>query len=197
MDAPETTSTTLLARVKEHNQDAWQRLTDLYGPAVYGWCRRCGLNAEDAADVVQEVFSAVARKVEDFRRDRPDDSFRGWLCTITHNKVRDHFRRQQDKPQAEGGTLAQQRLAELAEELSQSFASISHAPEEDAVDLRAIELVRAGIEDHTWQAFWRLVVEGHSVADVGKDLGMSQGAVYKAKYRVMHLVRKEYEDLIE
>lgn len=197
MDAPETTSTTLLARVKEHNQDAWQRLTDLYGPAVYGWCRRCGLNAEDAADVVQEVFTAVARKVEDFRRDRPDDSFRGWLCTITHNKVRDHYRRRQGQPEAEGGTLAQQRMADLAEELSQSFASISRSVQQDAFDYRAIELVRAGIEDRTWQAFWRVVVEGHSVAEVAEDLSMSPGAVYKAKYRVMHLVRKEYEDLIE
>ena len=40
------------------------------------------------------------------RRDRSGDSFRGWLWTITQNKIRDQFRYRQGAPQAEGGSDA-------------------------------------------------------------------------------------------
>jgi RNA polymerase sigma factor (sigma-70 family) len=91
--ASSATSVSLLQRVKAQDGDAWRRLTELYGPTVYGWCRRAGLSPDDAADVGQEVFRAVVTAVDGFRRDQPGDSFRGWLCTITQNKIRDHWRR--------------------------------------------------------------------------------------------------------
>ena len=55
-------STSMLERVKVHEPEAWERLVALYGPVVY-WCaRESGIEAEDAADIVQEVFAAVARR---------------------------------------------------------------------------------------------------------------------------------------
>src|SRR5436309_2947113 len=50
------TSLSLLARARTREAAAWERLVDLYAPLVYHWCRRCGLSAEDSADVFQEVF---------------------------------------------------------------------------------------------------------------------------------------------
>src|SRR5262249_2315434 len=84
------TSLTVLARVRAHDETAWGRLVSLYGPLVYGWCLRAGLQAADAADVGQEVFAAVARNIPSFRRDRPGDSFRGWLYVITRSKISDN-----------------------------------------------------------------------------------------------------------
>lgn len=88
-------------------------LVELYAPLVNHWCRRSDLPPEDAADVFQEVFGSVAASIFSFQRDRPGDTFRGWLRTVTTNKIRDHFRRQQDKKEAEGGTGAQMCLAEI------------------------------------------------------------------------------------
>src|SRR5438105_4437335 len=104
---PDSTSLSLLQRVQGNQPRAWEQLVDLYAPLVYHWCRRAGLGSEDTADVFQEVFRAVAEHVAAFRRDRPGDTFRGWLRTITRNKLRDHFRRRQDQPRAHGGTDAQ------------------------------------------------------------------------------------------
>ena len=84
------TSPTLLASVKAEDRAGWTRLVSLYGPLVYRWCRCAGLQPADAADLGQEVFCAVARNISNFRRDRPGDSFRAWLHTITLNKIRDH-----------------------------------------------------------------------------------------------------------
>ncbi len=87
-------SGSLLERVKAHDPKAWRRLIEFYTPLIYGWCRQCGLQAEDAADIGQEVFSAVAVNREGFHREGPCASVRGWLWVITRNKIRDHFRRQ-------------------------------------------------------------------------------------------------------
>ena len=53
------TSISLLDRVKAQDPVAWQRLNVLYSPLIYSWTRRLGLNSEDSADVLQEVFRAV------------------------------------------------------------------------------------------------------------------------------------------
>ena len=75
--APDTTTTTFLARVKEKDFVAWKRLCKVYGPLVYRWSRKAGLQDQDAADICQEVFKTVSGRVADFRRDRPEDTFRG------------------------------------------------------------------------------------------------------------------------
>src|SRR5437763_11958272 len=85
------TSSSLLDRIKANDATGWDRLVALYAPLVFHWCRTWHLQDQDAADVLQEVFQAVATHVNGFRREKEGDSFRGWLRTIAHNKVRDHF----------------------------------------------------------------------------------------------------------
>ena len=112
-DAAGSISTSLLDRVKAQDQGAWQRLVKLYGPVVYRWCRRAGLQGSDAADVAQEVFQSMMIGIGGFRRRRPGDSFRGWLWTITKNKLRDHLRRRALRPRAAGGTNAHQLIQQV------------------------------------------------------------------------------------
>src|SRR5439155_1036936 len=81
---PGSTSSSLLAGLRTQERAAWSRLAKLYGPLVYSWCRRRGLQDSDAADVLQEVFRAVAGKIEDYAQG-PGSTFRGWLWTITRN----------------------------------------------------------------------------------------------------------------
>ena len=94
----------LLRRVRERDGAAWTRLSRVYGPLIYEWCRRVGTPPADAADVVQEVFVAVYRSLDNFQAANPQDSFRGWLWTITRNKLRDLHRREAVTPRAVGGT---------------------------------------------------------------------------------------------
>ena len=102
-------SSTLLDQLRSGRPEAWERLVRLYSPVIYRWCRRSGLAAEDAADVLQEVLSAVMLHLPDFHRHRPEDSFSGWLAAITRNKVRDHLppaARQGRGPGRQHGTAA-------------------------------------------------------------------------------------------
>jgi RNA polymerase sigma-70 factor (ECF subfamily) len=186
------TSLTLLERVRGREEEAWRRLLHLYAPLVAGWCGHWGVRGQDADDVQQEVFQAVAAGLEHFRRDRPGDTFRGWLRGITRHKLLDHVRRRQSQPEAQGGTDARRQLEQVAE---------PELPEDSAADLgglyhRALELVRGEFEERTWEAFWRAAVEGQAPADIGADLGVTAAAVRKAKSRVLHRLRQEVGDLI-
>src|SRR5262245_52175544 len=84
----ESTSTSLIADVRKKSPQAWRRLVDIYEPVVHRWCCCAGLSNEDARDIAQHVFQTLATHIDGFRRDRPGDSFRGWLWTIARNKVR-------------------------------------------------------------------------------------------------------------
>ncbi len=187
----------LLLRLKTQDREAWRRLVHLYGPVVYSWCRYADLRADDAEDVGQEVFQAVAKSIGSFRRERPRDTFRGWLWTITHNKLRDYWRRRASQPEAVGGSTAQQALLQVPADESDDSAPATPLEERGPLFRRALELIRTRVEERTWQAFWRVTVEGRAVDDVAAELGMRPGAVYVAKSRVLQRLREELGDLLE
>ena len=48
-----------------------------------------------------------------------------------------------------------------------------------------------GVEPRTWQAFWRIAVDGCSVRETADDLRMSYAAVFAAHKRVRRMLRAE------
>src|SRR5262249_13631026 len=137
-----------------------------------------------------------ARAIGGFRREGPDHSFRGWLWTITRNKIRDQQRRCAEEAQARGGSTAQQQLAELPAPTDESGDEAPGQPGTAGLYRRALDLIRSEFEERTWQAFWLGAVEGHPTAEVAAELGMSPGAVYIAKSRVLRRLREEFADLM-
>jgi RNA polymerase sigma-70 factor (ECF subfamily) len=190
------TSPSLLVRAQANDADAWTRLVDLYGPLVYHWCRKSELPNEDAADVFQETFRAVARNLQTFRRDRAGDTFRGWLRTVTQNKIRDHFRRIADEPRAEGGTDAQMRIHSQPDPLG-----VSDDPSEESLLrsglMRSLDSIRGEFEERTWLAFWLVQMDGKTTAEAGGELGMTAAAVRKARLRVLARLREDLSDLLD
>lgn len=194
------TSRSLLALLRDDQPAAWQRLTSLYAPLVYHWCRRMGLGEQDMPDVFQQVFQSVAAHIGQFQKLRPGDTFRGWLRTITCNKVRDHFRRTSRQPRAAGGTDAQIYLSHLADPIDDALDSAvlnAAAEAEEVHELlhAALQLVRQQVHPRTWQAFWQVVVEGRSPEEAGAALAMRPGTVRVAKSRVLSRLRAELGEL--
>ena len=170
----------------------------LYGPVIYRWCRRSGLAAEDAADVVQEVLAATVAHLPGFRRDRPGDSFSGWLAAVTRSKVREHYRRREGRAEARGGSEAQQRMAQFPQPAEPSDERIEPDAQAAAyLSQRALEMIRAEFEVRTWDAFWRVSVGRESPAHVAADLEVSVAAVYKAKSRALARFRQLLAELPE
>jgi RNA polymerase sigma-70 factor (ECF subfamily) len=143
-------------------------------------------------DLVQEVFAAVAPGLRTYRPDRPGASFRGRLRGIVRHKLNDHFRR--GPALAEGGSEALHRLEGVAAEgepdLSEADAEIA------GLYRRALDQVRAQFEERTWDAFWRVAMEGRSPADVAAELGITANGVRQAKSRVLRRLKEELGELI-
>jgi len=193
LNSTKSTSTNLIRRANAGDEAAWDRIVDLYGPSIYRWARIKGLQASDATDVMQEVFRDVVRSLHTFGKTGEAGSFRGWLYVITRNELMQFFRREKQNFNATGGTTAHIQLSEMWDEQSAPNDSISDKDENRIVH-RALELIRPEFEESTWNAFWRMTVDGHTATDIGNDLGMTAKAVRQAKYRVLLKLRTMLDD---
>jgi RNA polymerase sigma-70 factor (ECF subfamily) len=194
LEAP-TTRATLLVRLRDtSDDDAWRQFLDLYGPVIYRLYRRRGLQDADAADLTQEVLRAVATGATRLNYDSDRGKFRGWLYGVARNKLADYFDRRDRHPQGTGDRATLDMLQSLpaAEdevrqwELAYQRRLFSVAADE----------VRATVDSSTWQAFWQTAVDGLSGREVAETLGISVGAVYVAKSRVVARI-KQYISQIE
>lgn len=191
----ESTSISLLERVKAQDSVAWDRLVDLYGPLVYYWITRSGITGEEKADLFQEVFQAVVRGIPKFEHSS-GGSFRGWLRVITTNKIRDHFRQRADQVRAAGGSDAQARFQEVSDPLAEPDEA-GEAAQFTALLHRGLDLIRSEFSDRTWQAFWRTAVDGRTSTEAAEELGMTANSVRLAKARVLRRLRDELGGLLE
>jgi RNA polymerase sigma-70 factor (ECF subfamily) len=185
------TSSGLIESVRLGDASAWQRLVSYYSPLVYSWCRRSEMTSSDAADVMQEVFVAVWRGLPAFHREASGETFRGWLRVIARNKITDHFRCQTTLPRAIGGGSALERELDLPD--AQSTGSYPRGPMQSMFQ-EIFATVCAEFEPATWQAFLLTTVQGRSAAEAAAELGMSQGGVRQAKYKVLRRLRQELGD---
>ena len=181
-----TTSVSLLDRLRQPgNQSAWDRFVDLYTPLLYYWGRKEGLQEPDVADLVQDVFQILVRKLPEFRYDGRR-TFRGWLRTILLNQWRTGLRRRTEQPLGNGD-------AHLVEADSQD--AVIEKEYRNYLSARALHVMKTDFQPTTWQACWEHVACGRPVAEVANELGMTEKAVYLAKARVLRRLREELEGL--
>ena len=188
------TSLSLLARARTGDGDAWGRIVEIYGPLVYEQCRRRGFQDHDANDITQEIFLAVAKGLDDFRRDRPGDSFLHWLRTIASRRIVDWIRRNSKSAHAIGGSTAQKWFTERPDQVD-----LDWNPDElkRLAFQRAVRLMQSDFQERTWRAFWMSVVEQKETGAISEALGMSPGAIRQARSKVRQHLSAELEDMLD
>jgi RNA polymerase sigma factor (sigma-70 family) len=188
------TRASLLVQIRDGgNQGAWQEFMSLYGPVVYGYARKRGLQDADAADLMQDVMRSVSAAIGRLDYDRNRGSFRGWLFTITRNKVFNFLSARRIRPQGSGDSSTNQMLASHPDAVDGEEAwEVEYQRRLAAL---AMERVKSEFQENTWQAFWLTAVEDRPVADVAKQVGMSAGAIYVARSRVLARLKEEVETM--
>lgn len=194
-NAPPSMPSSFLDLLNRRDPDAWRQLVRVFYPTIRDWCKRAGLQGEDCEDVAQEVFRALSNGIDRFDQDGGKNSFRGWLYGITKRQLLAHWKRQRTQQTGVGGSDAQLYFAELPEVEGGSDAGDVES-ERSALLRRALSLMQSSVENRTWQAFWRVAVEGHLPADVAADLGLTVNAVYLIKARMLRRFRDEFGDLL-
>jgi RNA polymerase sigma-70 factor, ECF subfamily len=190
------TRQSLLLRARTGEGDAWKDLTDLYRPLILGWLHRQGVPAVDLEDLSQDVLLSVVKHLPAFEHSGHRGAFRSWLRTIVCSRTADYWRAVGASTPAGGGSGATAALEQVAD--PDSDLNRRWDEEHDRYVLGCLlDLVGEEFEPATLRAFRRLALDGASGAEVAEELGLSVAAVYVAKSRVLHRVRREAGGLID
>ena len=191
----EQTRPTLLLRLRNGRDDgAWSQFVDLYSPLIYRYLRGCGLQDADAADVMQEVLRSVEHGIHQFSCDGPGRSFRGWLITVTRSRLRDHTNKQKRQVAGSGDTNVLSMLDAVP--TNGEFEQRWEQQYQHHLFHWGVERIRDEFQAQTWQAFWQTAIEQKEMKGVAESLGMSVGALYVARNRVIKRLRQIISDEI-
>jgi RNA polymerase sigma-70 factor, ECF subfamily len=162
LDASEVSDAELLARVGEHDSEAFEILYGRYVRPVFSLALRRLGDRGHAEDAVQEAFAAIWRSASTYRPER--GAAGGWLYTVARNAIVDRLRR--------NGPAADSELPELA--------SAEAGPDQQAEDSfvswrvhRALEELPPREREVIELAYW----SGMSQSEVADYLGLPLGTV--------------------
>ena len=178
--APKTRNSLILRLRNREDVESWREFVAIYQPVIYRVARQRGMQDADAHELVQRVLIAVARAVDRFQPDKNRAKFRTWLYRITHNEFCKELA--QSRKQAVSGDSAVREMLERLPQKEDEDFSIEYRR---SVFRWAADQVRPRVKPTTWQAFWRTSVDGEDAEQVAAELGMSVGAVYVSRSRVM------------
>jgi RNA polymerase sigma factor (sigma-70 family) len=185
------THASLLIELRDPNDArAWSRFVEVYRPLVHGYCVNRGLQEADATDVTQDVMQAVVGAIGRFEYDPRKGAFRNWLLTITRSKLNAFFGHRHRREQGSGRTTVHDMLAQRPDpDDGGETRRWDEAYARRLFDWAAAE-ARSKVTPSTWRAFYMTAVENKPPQEVAASTGLSVGAVYIAKSRMIAKLRQ-------
>jgi RNA polymerase sigma factor (sigma-70 family) len=190
-----TTSPLLLKRVANwSDHPAWYDFFRSYDSLIRFWCRCYDLDDGTCDDLCQQIWVELADRIRSYQYD-PGKTFRGWLRQFCHSRAVDLLRKRATEPvrflddqPADALLLTVDAIGgeEYEEPESQRSLLLRHAEQVQ-------HTVKQRAEPQTWQAFWRIAIDGCSFRETADDMGMSYAAVFAAHKRVGRMLRAEGE----
>ena len=182
----ETTRSSVLKAVADtENEAAWQRLFDLYSGFVFSIARSNGLNDADADDIVQMVFSDLARNLPTFKYDRAKGRFRSYLTGLIHWRVMDKLKAGKRDTELKAAFLEDTKAAAAADGNSFEEREWQQAALEEA-----LRRIKPDVRPEHYAAFIASAVEGQDTETVSKLYGISADNLYQIRKRLTAKLRE-------
>ena len=184
----ETTRSSVIRAVADtENEAAWRRLFDLYAGFVFSIARSKGLKEEDADDIVQVVFSDLARNLPTFHYDRAKGKFRSYLTGLVHWRVKDKFR-ERNRDAA---------LKDVLETKPGDDNGFSEREWQAAALEEALRRIKPEVRPDHYAAFVASTVEGQDTETVMKLYGLSRDNLYQIRNRLTAKLREVVAKVLE
>jgi RNA polymerase sigma factor (sigma-70 family) len=191
MSAWPATRVTLLDRIHDtQDQEAWAEFVGLYGPLVFTFARRRLPQDDDAADVMQEVLSAIVRGTYQ----RTTVRFQKWLVTVILNQIRDFHTARVRRSEVSGDLPVIERLEVDPSRIEEEEWEQDRQRQMFRI---AADRVRVRTNPAHWEAFVRTALENQSGQAVASAVSMSLTNVYAIKSRLMKEIKDEIQRLGE
>jgi RNA polymerase sigma-70 factor (ECF subfamily) len=146
-----------------------------------------GFQAVDAEDLVQEVFLSVSLSLNQWLTREDRGKFRAWLIRIARNEAIDRMRQRTKKSLGQGGSVAEQLLAQLPD---RADFSVSLDLEYQRTLFRwAAMRVKQEVTEQVWQAFWMTSIEAVPIHQAAENLQTTVGNIYVARSRVIARIK--------
>ena len=187
----ETTRSSVIRAVADtENAAAWNRLFDLYAGFVFSIARSKGLNDTDADDIVQMVFSDLARNLPSFKYDREKGHFRPYLVALVKWRVIDRLK-------------AVRRDADLKADFMEEAKSAATTEDEDfeerewqsAAMEETLRRIKPEVRPEHYAAFVASAVEGQDTDVVTKLYGISRDSLYQIRKRLTVKLREKLAEV--
>jgi RNA polymerase sigma factor (sigma-70 family) len=190
------TRKSLLSRLKHwDDQKSWRDFYDTYSRLVYDIALKAGLTETEAEDVVQETVVAVAKGIQNFNYSPETCAFKTWLHGITKRQVANQFRKRQGKGRVleplAGPDGEPSQVDDLPDPASRALDQAWDREWEANLLAAAADRVKAKVSPAQYQIFDYHVLQGHSVRETSRALGINAARVYLAKHRISAQVREE------
>ena len=186
----------LLTAAQAGSDQAWTRLVELYRPLLYRWLRRQDVPHDDALELTQDVLSVVVQEIGRFQHNGRPGGFRRWLREIAVHRALGFLRGRRLRGAAPGGStfLAQtQQQIDLDDFLAEQW----DREFDQQVLAQLMNIVESELEPTTCAAFRLVTLEDVPAEQAALQLGISVGAVYSAKSRVLRKLREAAEGLVD
>ncbi|MEM9644571.1 MAG: sigma-70 family RNA polymerase sigma factor [Planctomycetota bacterium] len=181
----------LIAKIQDLGDGvSWDEFLRIYRPVVLRMARRRGMQDADAEDVMQQIFLSVVGAIGRWEAGPGQPPFRAWLTTIARNAITKALSRQ-PRDRATGSSSIRARLADIPDAESTRIEATAEAKRQ--LVRIAAEEIRSEFNKGTWNVFWKTAIEGRPISIVATESGMSAGAIYVARYRVMARLRQQVE----
>lgn len=170
----------LIKKALKGHKSAWISLVKRYEQNLYNYCLRMVSNADDALDLMQDIFIAAFRSLSSFRG---DSSFKGWLFKIAHYRCIEYYRRKRVTQSLDDLPEAEQQIddncpSELMVGQQQSAALVT------AMQSLPFEQ-RVVVEMKFFQQF--------TFEDIAKQLGISSNTVKSRLYSALDKLKHSLE----
>ncbi|MDQ6436137.1 sigma-70 family RNA polymerase sigma factor [Mesorhizobium sp. LHD-90] len=163
-EAEETELARLLRAALGGDEKAYAAFLSRVAALVRGFARRRIEHGVEPEDIVQETLLAIHTKRHTWRSDAP---VRPWIFAIARYKVIDAFRRRGRHIEVD----------------IENFADTLAEPERESASPREVERALERLPSGQRQVVSSISVEGRSIAETARALGMSETAVRVALHR--------------
>jgi RNA polymerase sigma-70 factor (ECF subfamily) len=164
----------LIARARDGDRRAMQRLYEEHAPHVYGVVRRLAGDDHLAEDVSQDVWIRAFKKLDTFRG---ESGFGTWIHRVARNVALTRLRRKKDRGEVD---------------LDRSASPTERGPEEVVLSREMLEKALDRLPDGYREVLILHDVEGLTHREIAESLGVAVGTsksqLHKARARMRELL---------
>jgi len=174
------TDTTLIQRAVDGDERAMRQLWSQHAPHIDAVVRRLVGNAEEAADIAQEVWIQIFRALPSYRG---ESQFGTWAHRIAVNRTLNALRRTR-------------RLAKIETDIEEDTASVEQGSD-GALLAASIQDAAARLSPGARTVFLMHDVEGYTHEEIAAELGITPGGSKSQLFKARAKLRKLLAHLVD